>query len=58
MKVQIPTDVAIAEIIDGGIGECNTFGCFLDENYYVTNINIPTEAEILNYLREMGKAEE
>ena len=58
MKVLIPMDVAVAEIIEGGIDECNTFSDFLDENYYVTNVRIPTEADILHYLREMGRGEE
>ena len=55
MKVLIPMDVAVAEIIEGGIDECNTFSDFLDENYYVTNVRIPTEAEIQHYIREMGR---
>ena len=58
MKVLIPMDVAAAEIIEGGIDECNTFSDFLDENYYVTNVKIPTKAEIQHYLREMGRGEE
>ena len=58
MKVLIPMDVAVAEIIEGGIAECNTFGYFLDKNYYVTNVRIPTETEIFDYLREAGKARE
>jgi len=55
MKVLIPMDVAVAEIIEGGIDECNTFGDFLDEKYYVTNVRIPTEAEIQHYIRGNGK---
>ena len=58
MKALIPMDVAVAEIIEGGIDECNTFGAFLDENYYVTNVRIPTEAEIQHYIREMGRGGE
>ena len=58
MKVLIPMDVAVAEIIEGGIAECNTFGDFLDEKYYVTNVRIPTEAEILHFLQEIGRGEE
>ncbi len=58
MKVLIPMDVAVAEIIEGGIDECNTFSDFLDENYYVTNVRIPTEAEIRHYIRQMGRGEE
>ncbi len=57
MKVLIPMGVAVAEIIEGGIAECATFGDFLDENYYVTNVRIPSEAEIPRYLREMGRGE-
>jgi len=56
MKVLIPMDVAIAEIIEGGIAESARFGDFLDENYYVTNVKIPSEAEILRYLRESEEA--
>lgn len=55
MKVLIPMDVAVAEIIEGGIAECARFSDFLDENYYVTNVKIPSEAEILCYLREMRR---
>ena len=58
MKVLIPIDVAVAEIIEGGIDECNTFSDFLHENYYVTNVKIPTEAEILHFLQEIGRGEE
>jgi hypothetical protein len=52
MKVLIPMDVAVAEIIEGGIAKSARFGDFLDENYYVTNVKIPSEEEILRYLRE------
>jgi hypothetical protein len=54
-KVLIPMDVAVGEVIEGGIEESNTFGEFLDPDYYVTNVEIPSEAEILGYLpREPG----
>ena len=56
MKVLIPMDVAVAEIIEGGIAECAAFGDFLDENYYVTNAGIPSETEILHYLGKWEKA--
>ncbi|MFC1981758.1 MarR family winged helix-turn-helix transcriptional regulator [Chloroflexota bacterium] len=58
MKVLIPMDVAVADIVEGGINECNTFGDFLDENYYVTNVKIPTEAENQHYIRETGRGVE
>jgi len=56
--VLVPLDVAVGEVIEGGIGESNTFGDFLDVNYYVTNDRIPMEAKILHYLREMGRGGE
>ena len=55
MRVLVPLDVAVGEVIEGGIGECNTFGGFVDVNYYITNVRIPTEAEILHHLREMRR---
>ena len=58
MKVLIPMDVPVAEIIEGGINECNTFSDFLDLKCYVTNVKIPTETEILQYIRETGRGEE
>ena len=58
MKVLIPMNVAVAEIIEGGIDECNTHNDFIDENYYVTNVRIPTEAEIMRYIGEMGISKE
>lgn len=57
MRVLVPLNVATGKVIEGGIGECNTFGDFLDDNYYVTNVSIPTEKEILHHLREMGRGE-
>lgn len=55
MRVLVPLGVAVGELVEGGIGECNTFGDFLDVNYYVTNDRIPTETEILHYLQELGR---
>ena len=53
-EVLIPMDVAVGEVIEGGIEKSNTFGEFLDPDYYVTNVEIPSEAEILRYLRGEG----
>ena len=57
MRVLVPLDVAVGEVIEGGIGECNTSGGFVDVSYYVTNVRIPTEAEIFHHLRDMGRKE-
>jgi len=58
MRGLIPMDIAVADVIEGGINECNAFGDFLDETYYVTNIKIPTEAEIQQYFIELRRDEE
>ncbi|HUU26232.1 MAG TPA: hypothetical protein VM123_00335 [archaeon] len=55
MKVLIPLDVAVGEVIEKGIGESNKFGGFLDPYYFVTNVKIPKETEILEYLREIKR---
>jgi len=50
LKVLVPLDVAVGALIEGGISECNQWGDFLDDGYYVTNDRIPTEAEIQQFL--------
>ena len=55
MKVLIPLDVAVGEVIEKGIGESNKFGDFLDPYYFVTNVKIPKETEIMEYLREIKR---
>jgi hypothetical protein len=57
-KVLVPMDVAVGKVVEGGIEESNTFGGFLDPDYYVTNVEIPSEVEVLGYLRMRGEAVE
>ncbi|MBE3100948.1 MAG: hypothetical protein IMZ47_01610, partial [Firmicutes bacterium] len=45
-------DFAIGDIINGGIGQCN----FLQSNYYATNVEIPTDDRIRDWLD--GKLDE
>jgi len=49
----IPMDIAVGEIIEEGISECNNISEFLLPDYYVTNVGRPTRMEILNYLEEI-----
>ena len=49
----IPMDVAIGEVIEEGISECNRMGEFLFIRYYVTNVKKPTCEEILKYFEEI-----
>ena len=58
MKVLVPMNVAVADIIEGGINECNTFGDFLSEDYYVTNVRIPSTEDIQHYFSELGSDRE
>ncbi len=49
----VPHDVAIATFIETGIQKCNQLGNFVFEHYYVTNQNIPDEAEIGEVIRKV-----
>jgi len=49
----IPMDIAVGEIIEEGINECNKISEFLFLDYYVTNVGKPTYKEISNYLEEI-----
>ena len=53
----IPMDIAVGEIIEEGIGECNKIGEFLFLDYYVTNVGKPTYEEVSNYLEEIKHRE-
>lgn len=49
----IPQDVAVATVIEGGIAESNQNSQLLHPDYFVTNTNIPTDEEILHYVRHL-----
>ena len=51
--ILIPMDVAVGEVVEEGISECNKMGEFLLPNYYVTNVKKPTHEEISKYLEEI-----
>jgi hypothetical protein len=55
--ILIPMDVAVGEVIERGISECNKPGGFLNSHYYVTNVKEPTNEEILKYLGEIKREE-
>ena len=50
-------DVAVGNIIEEGIEECNKVGNFIYFHYYVTNVSKPTKEEIIEYLKELKKTE-
>ena len=49
----IPMDVAVGDVIEEGISECNKMNEFLICHYYVTNVKKPTSEEISKYLEEI-----
>jgi hypothetical protein len=52
--ILIPMDVAVGEVIEEGISECNKMSEFLFPDYYVTNVKKPTPEEISKYLKEIS----
>ena len=55
--ILIPMDVAVGEVIEEGISECNKMSEFLFPDYYVTNVKKPTHEEISKYLEEISHGE-
>lgn len=53
LKMLVPLDVAVGHVIEQGINECNKTGIFLSSTYYVTNVKIPSEEELLRLRREI-----
>ncbi len=47
IKILIPMDLAVGEVIEEAIREYNKTSEFLVPDYYVTNVKKPTHAEIL-----------
>ena len=48
--VLVPLDVAVGTLIESGINKCNELGEFVLEHYYVGNVNIPDQQEILEII--------
>ena len=53
--VLVPVDVAVGTLIESGIKKCNELGEFVFEYYYVGNINIPDQKEILEIIEIIMK---
>src|SRR4030042_2835677 len=52
--ILVPMDVAVGDVIEEGISECNKTNEFLFPDYYVTNVKKPTPEEISMYLDEIS----
>jgi hypothetical protein len=57
IRMLIPMDIAVGELIEEGISKCNNNGEFLFPDYYVTNVGKPTHEEISDYLEEIKHEE-
>jgi len=57
IEILIPMSVAVGDVIEEGISECNKMEEFLFFHYYVTNVKKPTNEEILEYLDEIRHGE-
>ena len=55
--ILIPMDVAVEEVIEESISECNKMSEFLLPDYYVTNVKTPTPEEISKYLEGISHGE-
>jgi hypothetical protein len=55
--ILIPMHVAVGEVIEEGISECNKMSEFLSVDYYVTNATKTTPDEISKYLEEISHGE-
>ena len=53
LKLLVPIDVAVGMVIEDGINKCNRTRKFLDGNYYLTNVKIPTEVELQAFLESV-----
>ncbi len=53
LKILVPLDVAIGNVIEKGINECNKYDNFIFKYYYVTNEKIPVKQEIEEYIKEI-----
>ncbi len=57
IRILVPMDVAVGEVIEEGISECKKRSEFLIPDYYVTNVKKPTPEEISKYLEEIRHEE-
>lgn len=58
IKILVPMDIAIGDVIEEGIEECNRIDNIISEHYYVTNVRKPDIKEIHKYLEEINNGEQ
>jgi len=55
IRILVPMDVAVGEVIEEGIRRSNRMGEILFFDYYVTNVKKPTKEEISKYLSDIRR---
>jgi len=55
MKILVPLDVAVGNVIEHGLDECNKMDHFLSSTHYVTNVKKPSKQELLELIREISE---
>jgi hypothetical protein len=55
IRILVPMDVAVGEVIEEGIRRSNRMGEILFVDYYVTNVKKPTKEEISKYLSDIRR---
>ena len=53
LKMLVPLDVVVGHVVEQGINGCNKMSNFLSSTYYVTNVKIPSEQDLLRLKREI-----
>lgn len=49
--------MAVSDIIDLAIEQCNELGNYLLPDFLITNMEIPTNEQLTEYINEMRKTE-
>lgn len=49
----IPIDIAVGDIIEQSIAQCNELGNYLMDDFLITNMEIPSDDELITYIDKM-----
>ncbi|MCW5209932.1 hypothetical protein VU10_07135 [Desulfobulbus sp. US1] len=53
MQVLVPIDVAVGKVIEESIDRLNRVEKFFRQEYLVTNVSVPTDEEIREFLGDL-----
>ena len=52
LKVLIPINIPINEVLDRAINECNQYGDFIDQDFIITNVKVLDDNEIHDFINK------